>query len=98
MTSTDWANEAGWAANHVASAAAERPATRSSSRAGPVWSWVGVRSMIKVTNALRRNHGRRLHQCACEPFSRRQALDRSAITVAQEHLALPNYIRDSVNE
>jgi hypothetical protein len=35
MTSTDWANEAGWAANQVASAEAERPATMSSSRAGP---------------------------------------------------------------
>jgi hypothetical protein len=35
----------GWAASQAASASAERPGTRSRSRAGPLRSWTGVRSI-----------------------------------------------------
>ena len=48
-TSTASRHSVGLAASHAANAALERPLTMSSSRAGPVLSATGVRSMITVT-------------------------------------------------
>jgi hypothetical protein len=50
-TTSTWSrNWAVWAESQVVSAAAERPGTRSRSRARPVPSRTGVKSMITVTN------------------------------------------------
>ena len=49
-TSIPSRNAGVWASSQVLNTALERPSTMSSSRAGPVPSRTGVRSMITVTN------------------------------------------------